>query len=212
MSYGNQGPQDTYDRLNNARQITNRDPYIEKGNHTLAVESLEEFQHETGPAVRATFEVLESTAHAIGSRVATVWFLNKPTPKPGMVSDADRFADFCVKLKGAPAGYPIGADIRVLLKTRASEQLARGMVIKVNGVEKVAKTTGKSYTMCYWTNVVQSPQDILALRQRIEAKMGPAPQAQAQPAYVAPAPAGVPQGGFLANVPTSNGNGGQGGW
>lgn len=207
-----QGPQDTYDRLNNARQITNRDPYIEKGNHRLVVESLEEFPHETGPAVRATFEVLASASHAIGSKVATVWFLMKPAPKQGMVTDADRFADFCSRLKGAPVGYPIGNDIRTLLKDRAKEQLARGMVIDVNGVDKTAKSTGKTYTQCFWSTVQQSPQDIAAMRQRLDTKAPVLPQGPAQPQPAA-VPQGPPPGGYLANVPTNNGGqGGNGSW
>ncbi len=219
------GPQDTYDRLNNARQITNRDPYIEEGKHRLVVESLEEFAHETGPAVRGTFEVLASTRHPVGSKVATVWFLMKPAFKPGMTTDSDRFADFCTRLKGAPVGYPIGNDIRVLLKERAKEQLARGMVIDVEGVRKFAKTlTEKNkdgFVVSQWSNVAQSPQDIASQRARLDAKAQSAPAAQppmyAQPAMTqyaqptaAPTPQGPPPGGYLANVPTNNG-GGQGG-
>ncbi len=190
--YG-QGPSDVYDRLNNARQVNNRDPYIEEGQHTLAVISIEEFPSEQGAAVRASFEVLESNSMRPGTKCGTVWFLQKPTPKPGMISDSDRFADFCIRLKGAPAGHPIGADIRVLVKDRAADQLARGMVIRVLGVKKTAKTTGKSFVVMNWSNVEQTPQQIAEMRQRIEAKgLVDPPRAQGQ-FQGAPHPAQMPQ-------------------
>jgi hypothetical protein len=198
QGYG-QGPQDTYDRLNNARQITNRDPYIEVGTHKLAVISLEEFQHDTGPAIRARFEVLESTAMRPGTTCGAVWFLTKPAPKQGMVTDSDRFADFCMRLKGAPAGYPIGNDIRVLLKERANDQLARGMVITAVGINKVAKTTGKAFTVVHWNNVPQDNAQIAQMRMSIEQRglanqNAPAPQTggPAQLGYAQPQ--GAPQG------------------
>lgn len=164
------GSGDAYDRLNNARPISNRDPYIEEGQHTLAVISIEEFQSEMGMAIRARFLVLESQAMKPDTTVGAVWFLQKPTPKPGMVSDSDRFADFCTRLKGAPAGHPIGADIRVLVKERAAEQLARGMVVRAYGIKKVAKTTGKPFTVVNWTHVEQTPAQIAQMRAQIEAK------------------------------------------
>ncbi len=167
--YG-QNPNDVYDRLNNARQISNRDPYIEEGTHTLAVITLEEFPSDQGQAVRGSFEVLESSTMRPGTKVGAVWFLQKPAPKQGMVTDSDRFADFCCRLKGAPQGYAIGNDIRVLLRDRGAEQLARGMIIRAVGVKKIAKTTGKAFVVVHWGHLEQTPQQIAEMRQRIEAK------------------------------------------
>ena len=218
--------QDPYDRLNNAKPISNRDPYIEEGQHTLAVISIEEFSGELGMAIRARFEVLESNTMKPGTTTGAVWFLQNPPPKPGMTTDSDRFADFCTRLKGAPAGHPIGADIRVLVRDRAAEQLARGMVIRAYGVKKIAKTTGKAFTVVNWTNVEQTPAQIAQMRAQIEAKglvheqrgtgggagystqTQPAPQPAAQPwgqPQAAPAPA-------APWPPANGGNGGQGGW
>jgi hypothetical protein len=169
---GNGNSNDVYDRLNNAKQLTNRDPYVEAGTHTLAVVTLEEFQHETGAAVRGTFLVLESTSMKPGTACAEVWMLQKPAPKVGMTTDSDRFADFCCRLKGAPAGYAIGPDIRTLLRDRGAEQLARGMVIRCVGIVKVSETTGKSYTVKNWSNIEQTPQAIAGMRQKIESQPG----------------------------------------
>lgn len=234
---------DVYGRLDRARQIDNRDPYIEAGTHTLAVISLEEVDtQDKGKMVRGTFLVLESTSMRPGTKASEVWFLQKPPPKTGMVTDSDRFADFACRLKGAPQGYPIGADIRVLLRDRAAEQLARGMVIRCVGIVKRAKTTGKDYCVKNWSNVEQSPQQIAEMRQKIETTPGLVEQPRSTGGYVPPQmpqaappmqqpqqqwqqpqtppmqqapqqPQGVPPGGFLANVPPQ-GNGGKqgGGW
>lgn len=235
-------PEDVYGRLNNTKEIGGaRFPFIE-GSGKYALCTLEEFQHTgDGPSARALLKVLASDKHPPGSYVVKIWKLVKPPFKPGMTTDADMFADFCRKLKGVPVGYPIGNDIRVLMKERPNDHLARGTVIEASGVPKdYVKRDGTKavWTNIYWISVPQSPQDIVAMRQRLEAEGvpstgGPAPQAQPQTQYPpqtqmqqpagmpwaggqpAAAPQGVPAGGFLANVPTNgqgNGNGGQGGW
>jgi hypothetical protein len=154
-----------------------------------------------------------------------IWNLTKPSKFPNQPTEADEFADFCRKLKGAPAGHPIGSDIRTLMKDRVRDQLARGTVIEANGVINKKGT----YVRVYWNNVPQSGQDIAALRQRLELEGVPsttdgpqqgggsyAPQQMPQTQYgqpQQPAPQGPPPGGFLANVPTNGGSGqgGQGG-
>ena len=163
-----QNANDVYGRLDNAKQLTNRDPYVDAGTHTLAVITLEEFQHETGAAVRGTFLVLDSTSMKPGTKCAEVWMLQKPAPKVGMTTDSDRFADFCCRLKGAPQGYPIGADIRTLIRDRAAEQLARGQVIRCVGIVKTSKQTGKSYTVKNWSTIEQGPPQIAEMRAKIE--------------------------------------------
>lgn len=167
--YGYGQADDVYGRLNHTREIGGaRFPFLE-GSGTYALCTLEEFQHSSdGPSARALFEVLTSKdgKHAVGSYVVKIWKLVKPPFKPGMETDADRFADFCRKLKGAPAGHPIGNDIRVLMKERMNEQLARGTVI-----EGVAVPNQKgTWINIYWNNVAQTPQDIAQMRQRLEQK------------------------------------------
>ena len=222
------GQDDVYGRLNNTKDVGGaRYPFIEAGTHKLALAVLEEFTHSAdGPSARAILKVLDSRAHPVGSFVVKIWKLVKPAKFPNQPTDADQFADFCRKLKNAPVGHPIGNDIRVLMKERPADQLARGTVIECNGVANKKGT----YVNAYWNSVPQTPQDIAAMRQRIEAEGVPSAngpqqpqqgyqqpqqggyQQSAPPQYQAAAPQGAPPGGFLANVPTNNGNGGnQGG-
>lgn len=236
------GQDDVYGRLNNTKEVGGaRFPFIEDtGRYALC--TLEEFQHSSdGPCARALFETIESRTgkHAPGSYVVKIWKLVKPPKFQGQNSDADQFADFCKKLKGAPQGYPIGNDIRVLMKERAAEQLARGTVIEAVAVPNKKGT----WVNIYWNNVQQTREEIVARRQQLEAKGIPATsgnatgqfqgaphpaqmsqQYPAQTQQYAPAqppqqgwgqpqaqPAVAPPGGFLANVPTNGGNNG-GNW
>lgn len=223
--YGQQGPQGyggqqpnfgagpVYDGLTaQTLQNHNRDPFIGDGQHVLAVESIEEFNSQNmGPCVRAIFEVLESKTHPVGSTVSAIWAMLKPAPKPGMTRDQDRFVDFITRLQGAPAGHPIGQDIRVLLKDRPQDQLARGTVIRANGVRKFAKTiTEKNkdgFVVVFWDHVEQTPAQIAQMRAKIDARLaasggaqtgGPAQlgyaQPQGQPQYQGPGPQQPPQG------------------
>lgn len=208
------GQDDVYGRLNNTRDVgAPRFPFIEAGTHKLALCSLEEFQHSTdGACARALFEVLTSNKHAPGSFVVKIWKLVKPAKFQGQSTDADMFADFCRKLKGAPAGHPIGNDIRVLMKERAAEQLARGSVIECVGVPNKKGT----WTNIYWNTLPQTQQDIVAQRARLEQRGIPNSSGgtggnvagfTATPAQ-APVAAPAPQGGFLAQIPVGNKPGG----
>lgn len=257
--------QDVYDRLNNTREVGGpRFPYIEGGTHKLVLVNLDEFGDQFNPKARALFKTLESRTQQVGGYCVKIWALTKPPKFQNGTTEADEFADFCRKLKGAPAGYAMGQDIRTLMKTRVAEQLARGTIIECNGVPNQKG----NYVRVYWNAVQQSPQDIAAMRQRIEAEGVPTTQStnvqqgtgggqfqgaphpqqmqgqypaqqqmapqqgyqqqapqqgyQQQPAQQgygqqpaqAPQQQGVPQGGYLANVPPQGGNGGQqgGGW
>lgn len=166
QGYG--GQEDVYGRLNNTREVGGaRFPFLEAtGRYALVV--LEEFLHSSdGPSARAIFEVIDCRgAHAVGSHVVKIWKLVKPPYKPGMTTGADEFADFCRKLKGAPAGYPIGNDIRTLMKERVNDQLARGTVIDAVAVPNKKGT----WINVFWNAVQQTPQDIAAMRQRLEQK------------------------------------------
>lgn len=193
---GGYGNDDVYNRLNNTRDVGGaRFPFIE-GSGKYALCTLEEFPHSTdGPSARALLKVLESKdgKHAVGSFVVKIWKLAKPPKFQGQASDADMFADFCRKLKGAPAGYPIGNDIRVLMKERPRDQLARGTVIEAVGVPNQKKT----WINIYWNNVQQSPADIAALRQRLEAEG--IPDTGAGPTQGAPQPQRAYEPGFTAS-------------
>lgn len=173
-----------------------RDPYIGEGQHVLAVISIEEFfSQNAGPCVRASFEVLESKFHPVGSTVGAMWAMLKPAPKPGMTRDQDRFVDFMTRLKGAPVGYPIGQDIHTLLKVRPQDQLARGTVIRALGVKKVGKESKKEYVLVSWDHVEQTPQQIAQLRQKIDARVassGGQPQQGGGQFQSAPHPSQMP--------------------
>jgi len=161
------GQDDVYGRLNNTREIGGaRFPFIEGGKHKLAVVTLEEFMHSSdGPSVRGLFKVLESTTHKPGSYVVKIWKLVKPPKYNTQPSDGDKFADFCRKLKNAPISYPIGNDIRVLMKERARDQLARGSVIEATGVPNKKG----DWIEVYWNAVEgQTPEMIAQLRASIE--------------------------------------------
>lgn len=208
MTWQNGNQDDVYGRLNNTKDIGfERHPFIGEGDHKLVVISLEEFNHaQHGPSVRATFEVMESQTHQQGTRVVKLWNLTKPSKFPAtQENDSDRFADFCRKLKGAPKGHPIGNDIRVLMKERAAEQLARGMLIKARGAN-TAKQDKKPWVEVYWENIAQSPEQIASWRTRIENRnyTTPAPSPAVAPVLqtssAAPTPP-APSQGFLAQLP-----------
>ncbi len=189
--YG-QGANDTYDRLNGyTRELGGaRFPFMEaSGRYALAV--LEEFQHTSdGPSARALFKVIECKGkHPVGSFVVKIWKLVKPPKYQNKPSDGELFTDFCRKLKGAPAGYPMGNDIRVLMKERPQEQLARGTVIDAVGVPNQKGT----WVDIYWNTVPQAPADIAAMRQRLEAEGIPDTGGRASPTSLAQAYPANPQ-------------------
>lgn len=177
QGYGQQ--EDVYGRLNHAKDVGGaRYPFIAGGQHKLALAVLEEFMHSTdGPCARAILKVIASPVHPPGSFVVKIWKLVRPGKFPNQATDADQFVDFCRKLKGAPPGAPLGDSIRTLMKERPADQLARGTVIDANGVPNKKG----NYVNVYWNNVPQGPQDIAAMRQRIEADGLPASNAPAQP-------------------------------
>lgn len=184
--YGQQNTDAVYGGLDNAKELGGaRFPFFDAGRHKVAVVLLEEYQSKDGPAVRLIGEILESTSHKVGDLHTKIWKITQPPKFPNGTTPADEFADFCRKLKGAPKGVAIGESIRVLMKDRAKEQLARGMVIGLTGV-----TNKKgNWTNLYWENIPQTPQEIAQHRQRIEASglaqtaAAGTQQAPAQPQY-----------------------------
>lgn len=188
--------EDVYSRMNNARAPGGaRFPFISAGKHRLAAAVIEKFMtQKEGPAARVIFKVLESTAHKPGDFVVKIYKLAVDAKFENSISDAEAFADLCMKLKNAPAGHPIGQDIKTLLELRPAEQLARGSVIDCFGV---ANAQG-NWVNLYWTAVPQTPQDIVAMRQRLEAEGIPSTGGQVQGTQGAqynnaPHPAQMPQ-------------------
>lgn len=183
---GNQNyGQDPYAIGDNARERGGaRFPFVE-GSGTYALAQLEEFPHSTdGISARALLKVITSKdgKHPVGSFVVKIWKLVKPPKFPNALTEGEEFVDFCRKLKGAPAGYAMGQDMRTLMKPapqgRGAEQLARGTVIEAVAVPNKKGT----WINVYWNTVQQSPQDIAAMRQRLEAEGIPStgPQSQGQ--------------------------------
>lgn len=179
----NYGQQDPYAVGDTARERGGaRFPFVE-GSGTYAVAQLEEFPHSTdGVSARALLKVLASKdgKHPVGSFVVKIWKLVKPPKFPNALTEGEEFVDFCRKLKGAPAGYAMGQDMRTLMKPapvgRAAEQLARGTVIECVAVPNKKGT----WINVYWNHVQQSPQDIAAMRQRLEAEGIPSTGPQSQ--------------------------------
>jgi hypothetical protein len=168
MSWNNGNRSNTdavYNGLDNAKELGGaRFPFFEAGNHKVAVVLLEEYTSKDGQAVRLIGEILESNVHKVGDLHTKIWKIEQPPKFPNGVTPADEFAAFCRALKGAPKGVSIGANIRVLMKDRAAEQLARGTVIKVTGVANAKKT----WTNLYWEHIPQGPEQIAQQRARIE--------------------------------------------
>lgn len=203
-------PEDIYYRIDNTKPVKSGmyDPYFDEGDHECDVIAIEPFAHpDHGPSVRATFLVIASNTLRAGERRAQTWNLVKAPNFPGGETDADRFADFVRKLKGAPMSHPIGQDIRVVMKSRneggrLEDQVARGMRIKCVARNK-AKAGKKPFVMPSWMTVEQTPQDIQTRRAAIEANPAamslpgtsggaqaggyqPTPQTAVQPQYAPP--------------------------
>ena len=166
--YG-QGPQDrVYEQMNRARdQGGARFPYISAGRHKLALVTLENFQHRTdGKSTRAIFKVLESTTMQPGTFCVRIYKLQKQPKFDSQLSDAELLANMAIALKNAPPGFPIGQSLFTLLEERPADQLARGTVVECTGVDNEKKT----WTDLYWKPIQQTEQDIVAMRQRLEAE------------------------------------------
>lgn len=212
QGYGGGGglDEETYNRMNNARDVGGaRFPFIDGGRHKLAVATIEKFKHKKdGACARVLFKVLESQSHKPGSFVVKIWKLVMPPKFDSQPSDAEKFADFCMKLKNAPKGHPIGNDIRVLLELRPQEQLARGSVIECTGVANAKGT----WVECYWAALPQMPEDIVRMRAQLEAEGIPSTGAQGGQFQGAPHPAQMPGQYPAQQAPMQGGPQGQYGY
>lgn len=179
-------------RLRNTKPVSDRDPFVEIGEHDLVLLTLEPFTHTThGPSARANFEVLASPVHPVGSRVTKIWLLCKPAAFATQTNDADRFVDFMRKMKGAPDGYDMTGDIAAVLRDRVGEQLMRGMVIHARGAGNISKNERakalaehrepKPFVDVVWSPIAQSAADIAGRRAQLDAKANAAPPPAVQP-------------------------------
>lgn len=168
------------ERLNGAKQVQERDPFIGEGDHMLMLVNLEPFKHKQhGASVRASFEVLASPCHPVGSRVTKLWFLTKPSKFETQTNDSDRFTDFVVRMLGAQPGTNVAQQIRSLIRDRVGDQLMRGMIIGARG-SNTSKNPTKPWVEVYWTSQPQTPDQIKARRTPIDARIASAPPAQEQ--------------------------------
>ena len=169
------------DRLDNTKPVRERDPFIGEGDHLLMVVEVQPFMHKTdGPSVRASFEVLASVCHAIGSRVTKIWKITKPSKFESQETDADKFADFVRKLLGGQQGEQVGPKIRALIRERVGDQLARGMIIGARG-SNTSKKADKPWVEVYWTFAHQSQDEIKMRRAALDQKAPLMPQQAALP-------------------------------
>lgn len=193
QGYGQQQPQggyggyqdDVYGRMNNSREVTQRDPFVGGGTHRLVVLELQKWDdREKGPSVRVTFEYISSTNPSIqvGTRCCKIWRLAKRPKFESQISDSEHFADFVRKAMNAPVGAPIGQQIRNLCEPQRNggnteANAMRGTLIECNGVEN----DKKNYVNLYFSSVAQGPQDIAAKRAQLDSRLGGAPAPQGDP-------------------------------
>lgn len=198
QGYGGGYQDDVYGRMNNSREVTQRDPFVLPGTHRLVVLELSKWADQAkGDSVRVTFEYVSSTNPQvqIGTRCCKLWRLTKRPKFESQISDSEHFVDFVRKAKNAPPGQPIGQEIRNLCEPQrnggqAEANAMRGTLIECNGVENQAKT----YVNLYFAAVAQGPQDIAAKRAQLDSRLGGAPAPQAAPMQQAPQGGFVPQG------------------
>lgn len=185
MTYGNFQTGDfdaALHRLDNTKQINEKDPFIDVGDHVLMLVELVPFNHTThGPSARASFEIVTTNNPKcmVGTRCTKLWNITRPSKFPNQPTDADKFADFVRNLIGGQPGEQVGPKCRALIRDRVQDQLGRGMLIHARGVN--TSKTDKPWVEVYWKFHAQSPDEIKARRVQIEAKIGTQPQYQ-QPA------------------------------
>ena len=201
--YGNSN-QDIINRLNQAKPVEDRDPFLKEGQYTLCVQNFGEFHSKKhGPAVGGNFVVVQSTnpEHQPGSRAFNAFYVNRAPSFPGDQQELDRLVNFCGTLKGAtdmPAC--VQASREMLDPEFQGRQLARGTLITCTVTKGTSAKTGKAFYEKAWAHVPnQTPEQRASYRAKVEsapgfqefvARQAPAPQpAPAQ--YAQPAPQGA---------------------
>lgn len=191
-------PQTAYDevmnRLGQAKEVSNRDPFIVAGAHDLIVAELGTFKDQKwGDSVRATFETETSSNPAAAPRTFTVkiWNLFKPSKFPTQATDADDFVNFVCALQGIKLGEHAQACRALIKSEREGGQLerqpARGARIKAFGQE-VGKPNerGQRYVKVQWQTVPQDMAMIARTRAEIDQRRPLGAPAAAAPGQAAP--------------------------
>lgn len=190
-----QSHDDFFNKMKGAQAVNAKHPFIEHGRHRLAVEEYIMYPSPTnGRTLSATFRVLASDKHEVGSCVSAIWQPERPPMFKGDDGSQERnkAADFIGKLLGKDDPAAAGATIAQLIQNQA-KQLIKGMVIDCVGAfmpprPKRDGTMGKGYTNLTWYNVKQTREDIAAQRARLESAPAVATAAPTLPETPAPAP------------------------
>lgn len=182
MYQGQNSNQAIISRLNQAKPVEDRDPYIGEGVHTLCVQNLFDYNSKKhGDSVGLTAVVVESTnpQHQPGTRAFCGFFPNK---KPNFIGDQqelDRLVDFCGKLKGKDLTLPqaVEASYECLDQQVQAQQRFRGYVIKceVRRITDKVKRDGSVSKPFYektWTALPNPPEQVASYRARVEASPG----------------------------------------
>ena len=158
--------------LNGTKPVNDREPLIGLEQGVGIILDLQTFPHpEKGFSVRARILVCESKgaeAHAPGTVLGALWFLERRPKFQSQTSDADRFADFIMKVCECTDPAKVQQWGGALLVHRVNEQLLRGMYVKFEG-RNVAKAGKPAYVVPSWTSVPQSPEQIAQTRAQVDA-------------------------------------------
>lgn len=151
------------DRLKNAGNAA-RPPKLNAGNHKLALADFRsQDTRQYGPGARfATFVVLESNTHEVGSMVAASWFVNDPNPTKADKQLA-KYRDFLVAAANSSDVTKL-EEYDVQLKDAA--QYGKGLQVIANCTQE---TFPQPYVKTTWQAVPQTPEQLVATRKMLEA-------------------------------------------
>lgn len=175
-------------QLDRAKPWEDRAPFIKDGIHELAIKDYKEHNStKNGSGVQVTLVVVRSSnpKMAPGSVVCQGWYPNHPPRYVGDTGqdDLDKIVDFMIKATGlaGPEALEKGKSrVRYALSAEGLAKLPlRGIRISCQGVEKPGKKknddgTPKTWTEVTWTHIPgQTPEEIKAMRLRVEAVPDP---------------------------------------
>lgn len=179
-------------RLGGAKAVQNRHPFIEHGNHRLALEEYRMTGQPGGRALVADLRVIASTKHKPGSMVCERWQLEGTANFPGddKSQERDRSVNFIARLFGTD-DLALAASTSIKLAAGESVQPAKGMLIDCAAALMPAKKKkngepGKPYVNRTWFRVEQTKEQIKAQRTALEST--PAVVADAAPLTFTPPP------------------------
>lgn len=160
--------------------------YLDEGTHRLLLIEMVPYESKKlGPAARATFEVIESTVHPVGSRVSNVWGLTRSAAYVGGDTDLDKVAHFVRRIAGmSDTDNPSQAAIAVI-RDRVNEQLLRGMMVDCKLTIRTTKNA-KTWKDVKWSSIKQTQEEIAAKRAELDQRH------PYKADFVAPAPAAAP--------------------